>query len=147
MSEYLRKAAKEDIDLLFQWANEAEVRANSFSAAQISYEEHTKWFQNMLHDRDRKQYIYMADDVPVGQIRIDISGDTAEVSYSVCDGCRGKGHGEKMLDLLQQKLLTDEPEVHRLIAKVKNGNQRSERAFLKLGYYKKCTVFEMKIKK
>lgn len=145
MSEYLRKAAKEDMDLLFQWTNESEVRKNSFSTAPISYEEHKHWFAGMMEDMNRIQYIYMADDVPVGQIRIDVSGNTAEISYSICDGWRGKGHGKKMLALLREQVLTDRPEIHTLTAKVKDGNQGSEQAFLKSGYRRKYVTFEQEL--
>ena len=31
MQQYLRKATIEDMDLLFQWANDSVVRKNSFS--------------------------------------------------------------------------------------------------------------------
>ena len=48
MQQYLRKATIEDMDLLFQWANDPVVRKNSFSTAEISYEEHTKWYHNLL---------------------------------------------------------------------------------------------------
>lgn len=80
---YLRDAVQEDADLLFHWANESTVRKNAFSSAEITYEEHIKWFDNMLVRKDAKQYIYMEDE-PVGQIRITVSGDTAEISYSIC---------------------------------------------------------------
>lgn len=145
MSEYLRRAQKADMDLLFQWANEPEVRQNSFSTAQIPYEEHKRWFAGMMEDSSRIQYIYMADDVPVGQIRVDISGSTAEIGYSICDGWRGKGHGKKMLALLREQVLADKPEVRTLIAKVKDGNQGSEQAFLKSGYRKKYVAFEQEL--
>ena len=39
---YLRNNCKDDIDLLFVWANDFSVRQNSFNSKQISYEEHCK---------------------------------------------------------------------------------------------------------
>ena len=62
MQQYLRKATIEDMDLLFQWANDSVVRKNSFSTAEISYEEHMKWYHNLLKREDCMQYIYMDGD-------------------------------------------------------------------------------------
>lgn len=146
MGEYLREASEADLDLLFDWANDPEVRKNSFSTAQISYEEHQKWFKKLMQDKARKQYIYLVDEIPAGQIRIEKTGDSAEVSYSICAEQRGKGHGRKMLDLLARQLLKEEPELSKLTAKVKEGNLASERAFLDNGYQKKCILFEFHLK-
>ena len=38
--QYLRLAAEDDTELLFQWANEALVRKNSFSGEKILYSQH-----------------------------------------------------------------------------------------------------------
>ena len=48
MGQYLRKATIEDRDLLFQWANDPLVRKNSFSTAEIAYEEHVDWYNRVL---------------------------------------------------------------------------------------------------
>lgn len=145
MDEYLRKATEADMELLFEWANDPEVRENSFSTAQISYEEHRRWFLELLQDESRTQYIYMAGQQPIGQIRITRQGDAAEIGYSICSEWRGRGYGSKMLGLLRQ-LLKKEPGLTRLTAKVKEGNQASEQAFQKSGYQKKYTFFECSLK-
>lgn len=144
MCEYLRAAVREDMELLFQWANEEVVRKNSFSQQQISYEEHRQWFYHMLRDDTVRQYIYMKDQVPAGQIRAVVHGDKAEISYSISKEWRGQGHGAKMLELLRVQLLQDEPKVCILTGKVKEGNVPSEKAFLKAGYYPCYTLFELR---
>ena len=40
---YLRTADENDMDLLFQWANDPDVRKNSFHSEPISYETHKKY--------------------------------------------------------------------------------------------------------
>lgn len=146
MDEYLREAVEADLDLLFDWANDPEVRRNSFSMAEIAYEEHRKWFLDLLQDGSRKQYIYMADQFPVGQIRVTIQADKAEIGYSICKERRGRGYGKRMLALLQKQLLEDVPGVRTLAARVKGGNTASEHAFLDSGYQKKYTLFELELK-
>ena len=44
---YLRKAQWEDMDMLFQWANDVVLRKNSFSMVPIAYEEHIAWFKKI----------------------------------------------------------------------------------------------------
>lgn len=146
MDEYLREAVEADLDLLFDWANDPEVRRNSFSMAKIAYEEHRKWFLELLQDGSRKQYIYMADQIPIGQIRVIIQADKAEIGYSICKERRGRGYGKRMLALLQKQLLEDAPGVRTLAARVKEENPASEHAFLDSGYQKKYTLFELELK-
>lgn len=140
---YLRYAVEEDMDLLFHWANESTVRKNAFSSAEITHEEHIRWFDNMLMRKDAKQYIYMCNDEPVGQIRIAVSGDIAEISYSICLEKRCMGYAKEMVRLLQGQVQKDFPEVKKLTAKVKPDNIASRKVFLDLGYVHKCNVYEI----
>ena len=57
MEFYLRKAGWGDADLLFAWANDKDVRKNSFSERQITYEEHKSWFRKKILDRDTQVYL------------------------------------------------------------------------------------------
>ena len=93
MKGYLRQANKDDMDLLFEWANEESVRRNSFSMRTISYEEHQRWFTQILAKTDCKQYIYILEGEAIGQVRLQTDGDTAEISYSICSAKRCRGYG------------------------------------------------------
>lgn len=145
MKEYLRDAADTDRDLLFAWANEKEVRRNSFSKKQITYEEHSRWFLKIMQDDAYRQYIYMVGQVPAGQVRLQITGDTAEISYSISAGYRGKGHGKKMLDCLREQVVRQEPQIRTLTARVKTGNDKSKRVFLNMGFSDKYELFELEL--
>lgn len=143
--EYLRKAKKQDIDLLFHWVNEDSVRKSAFSTAKITYDEHKKWFENILIRDDVKQYIYMCDDEPIGQVRITIDGEMAEIDYSICVEKRCKGYGKIMLQLLYEQVKKDLPEIKTLIAKVKPDNLASRKVFEGVGYVEQYDVFEKKL--
>ncbi len=142
---YLRAAFEEDMDLLFEWANETAVRENSFSTSAIEYEEHKTWYQKILVSEDCRQYIYMYDSEPVGQVRVFISGVTAEVGYSICVSKRGMGHGKNMLHLLKERVKHEFPEIQRLTAKVKPGNKASQKVFLDEGYQEQYRYYELDI--
>ena len=78
----------------------------------------------------------MQDDEAVGQIRITIHGENAEIGYSICASKRGMGHGKKLLQLACEKVSQDLPEIKKLTAKVKPNNTVSKRALLKTGFEK-----------
>lgn len=141
----LRDVVPEDMDLLFAWANEPGVRANSFSTSLISYEEHKAWFEKILCAKDIRQYIYMCGDETVGQVRVAVSGDLAEVSYSICAGKRNMGYGKDLLQMLKNQVKQDFPQVKRLTAKVKPDNIASRKAFLSVGYEGRYEVYELDI--
>ena len=48
---FLREAKWEDMEQLFLWANDKEVRKNSFSMEPISYEEHQEWYEKKLEKK------------------------------------------------------------------------------------------------
>lgn len=145
MKSYLRQADENDKGLLYEWANEAEVRKNSFSTVEISYEEHQRWYRQILSRSDCRQYIYMQDDKAVGQVRLTISGNKAEVSYSICAEKRCMGYGKMMLQLLCEQVKKDLPEIKTLIAKVKPDNIASRKVFMDIGYLERYDVFEMEL--
>ncbi len=143
----MRKAERRDADLLFQWVNEDLVRQNSFSTKEILYSEHIRWYEGILKRNDIKQYIYMVDNVPVGGVRITVTGEQAEIGYSICVENRCMGYGKEMLALLQKTVKEDFPQIKKLIAKVKPENVASQKTLEDVGYEKKYDVFEIEVDK
>lgn len=142
---YLRRAELTDIDLLYEWTNDPVVRTNSFNSENISYNDHQKWFASMMADENIIQYILMADSTPVGQIRITIEGNTAEIGYSISERYRQKGYGQKILNLLQKEVERDFSHIDMLIAKVKPENIASNKLFKREDYEMKYIYFSKKI--
>lgn len=131
---YLRKAERGDAELLFQWANEEEVRKNSLNTAPISYEEHIAWFQKKLSAADSVIYIYCFQQQEIGQIRLDYKQDIAWISYSIDKRFRGFGHGKQLLLLIEEVLLETKNEVKYLAGIVKKDNLASQKKFEEAGY-------------
>ena len=142
---YLREATDQDMELLFHWVNESTVRENAFSTECITYDEHTKWFENLLMRNNVKQYIYMREEQPIGQIRVTISGEEAEIDYSICFEKRCMGYGKEMVYLLARQVKQDFPRVKKLVAKVKPRNIASQKVFLDVGYVEKYYFYEMEL--
>lgn len=141
----LRKVEQKDLDLLYQWANDPIVRQNSFNSNLIPYDDHVSWFDRMINNPSVIQYIMMEKDIPIGQIRLNVDGESAEIGYSIATEYRGQGYGRKILELVLDKVKQDHPEIKKLIAKVKPENNVSNRLFCDLGYEMKYKCYSLKI--
>lgn len=138
MCLYLKKVNPNDIDLLYEWANDAAVRQNAFHTEPIPYENHVKWFAKMLQDASVHQYILYREEMPVGQIRLNVEGNEALIDYSISAKHRGKGYGSALLQLIKQQIVTDKiPGVMKLTGQVKYENTASARAFETCGFSKR----------
>jgi RimJ/RimL family protein N-acetyltransferase len=129
----LRKAVEEDVNLLFNWANDTDVRNNALNSEPIIWENHVKWFGNMLNSDKTKIFILEKANVPIGQIRLDkiLHSDFWMIDYSIDYKFRGKGFGK----LILIKMMELEPKI-KLKGIVKDENYPSQKVFEKLGFKK-----------
>lgn len=134
MSLFLRYATMDDAKLLYEWRNDEVVRKNSFNTNEIVYEEHIKWLKNFLEDEFCKIYIIVDYEKNVGQIKVRIIDNEAEVGYSIGKNYRGYGYGTKSLILIKEQIKKDFPYVGKIVGRVKIDNEVSQRAFEKAGY-------------
>ena len=134
MSLYLRRATMDDMDLLFKWANNPDVRKNSFNTEPIPYENHVEWFNKMMLNNSVIQYILCENDIELGQIRLNIENKTAVIDYSIDEVFRGKGLGTKMLTMIEEIIVSEKIPVFTLIGQVKYENKASAKAFIKNEY-------------
>lgn len=134
--ENMRLATIADRKLLYEWANDSEVRANSFASQEISYETHMEWFHKKLNDKQSDIYIYEIDGVPVGQVRLEYKEKDTIISYSIQRDYRNQGYGFNMLKWIEANSILERPGTT-LIGYVKYSNTGSIRVFEKLGYMKK----------
>ena len=134
----LRLVTKEDVNLLFHWANDRTVRQNAFSTEPIPYEDHVAWFAKMMGDPTVKNYIMYetAENKAVGQIRFSVEEGIALIGYSVDESWRGRGLGSELICMGEKKLLQDLADVKCFKGQVKYANVASARVFEKCGYEK-----------
>ncbi|MCF6465227.1 GNAT family N-acetyltransferase [Clostridium sp. Cult2] len=127
----LVNVTKDDYDLLFIWANDYEVRANSFNTDEIKYDEHVKWFESKLKQDTSSMYILEIQNKKIGLVRLDkILAHKYLINYSIAREYRGQGYGTILLKLIKEKYNSN-----LLIGKVKKDNIASIRAFKNAGYY------------
>ncbi len=140
MALSLRKIREDDKKLIFDWANDAETRENSFDTSPILWPVHEKWFETRLRGEDTR--IYVAQDElgkDVGQVRFEKENDHAVVGFSLDGAFRGKGLGAAVLAKGCEAIFAEWKDIAFVLGKVKRGNERSRRACIKAGFEEEDT--------
>jgi UDP-2,4-diacetamido-2,4,6-trideoxy-beta-L-altropyranose hydrolase len=131
----LRRARAEDGRLLWEWANDPDVRSASFSSTPISWETHAEWLAERL-SQDTNVILIAEDETttPCGQIRFEPRPDGDwEVSVSIARGMRGRGLASTLIGLGVQEIGRRAGNV-RVHAFVKPANTASAKAFARAGF-------------
>jgi RimJ/RimL family protein N-acetyltransferase len=131
-NNYFLREAKTNLDALqlFDWVNDEEVRKNSLNTDLISIIDHFAWFQAKIKSDTTKIYLLEDEfDSAMGQIRVDRINDFYEIDYSISNAYRGRGLGNKIVQLLIARLGNIN-----LLAKVKKSNQPSIKVFKNNGF-------------
>jgi spore coat polysaccharide biosynthesis protein SpsF len=130
----LRAAACSDSARLFDWVNRADSLANKLATrGPIARADHDTWFAARLSDPDCAIWVAELDGTPVGQTRLERSGDGLEVDIYVDPDARGGGAAHAMLDAVRDEAAVRWPGVD-LLARVKPDNWPSRRLFARAGY-------------
>lgn len=139
MDVFLRKAEEKDARFLYDLRNDEEVRKYSFQKDFIEYESHLVWYHEKLTAEDVLFFILTDGECNLGQIRVDIVGMEAVLSYAIDRVYRGKGYGTHIIKLVEMEL--KQRFSHILIkAEVLVSNIKSRQIFVSLGYCEKvCT--------
>ena len=138
----LRLVCPEDIGLLYRWANDPDVRMNSFSPDTISLSEHECWFQDGLLDSNRLHFIALSEaNCPIGQIRFDrytLSDNgiryEASIDLSLDKSVRGLGYSTQLVSLGLQAMQLSWGSCIDVIAIVMQDNLASNACFSRSGF-------------
>jgi len=138
----LQQATAADEALLLRWANDPQVRANSFSSEPIARGEHHHWFHKGLSDPGRLLLIATAlDGCPIGQIRFDrlstndvphLSEATIDLSLDRC--VRGHGLATELVRLGLQAMDEHWGPSTVAVAEVQASNAASNACFARSGF-------------
>lgn len=133
----IRKATDSDNVLLFQWRNAEETRKMSFSSDEIDWENHCRWFEEIMSNPDREIYIgeTIPEHIPFGELRFDIlMGKVAKISIIISPDWRRKGLGMKLIQQGIPKFCCQHTEIGIIIALIKPDNIASIKLFEKCGF-------------
>ena len=138
----LRPATAADEALLLRWANDPQVRANSFSPEPIKTADHHRWFQAGLANPNRLLLMATATDgCPIGQIRFDrepasTGGGASEATVALSlDRCaRGHGLAVELVRLGLQAMEQRWGPATDAVAEVLPSNAASNACFVRAGF-------------
>jgi L-amino acid N-acyltransferase YncA len=115
--------------MLLALRNDPDAVSLSVTGRAVTAEEHERWFRRVRDDpAHHRLWIAEQDSEPVGQMRVDIAGDTGTVSITVHSDHRRHGLGTAMLRAMVVRVAV-EGVPSRLTAVVRADNTASLRAF------------------
>ena len=135
----LRPATLEDQDLYLAWANDPEVRRQSFNTEPIPLEQHQHWFLSRLQSPDALLRILVdSEGLPLGQIRFERSSTEpvrAAIGFSLDPAARGYRLASEFLLQLGLAELARQWGGHvDAYGEVRMDNPASARTFLSAGF-------------
>lgn len=129
----LRRCTYSDMDIIYKWINDDEVRNNSFNSDYIEYETHVKWFNEKINSNNIYMYIILNNNKEIGTIRLEKHNSKAIISYLISNEYRGKGYGNKVIDLIKKEAIINNIDI--LEAIVKKDNIASRKIFINNGFF------------
>jgi RimJ/RimL family protein N-acetyltransferase len=131
---HIRLANIHDSPHIFNWRNHPQIRSISSHSQEISWSDHTQWFDNRLRSDHGPLLIGEIRDQAIGVVRFDIYESSAEVSIYLVPDSGLKGWGSLLLSHAEFWLQRHFPQVVTLHAKVLPDNEPSKKMFTKLNY-------------
>jgi UDP-2,4-diacetamido-2,4,6-trideoxy-beta-L-altropyranose hydrolase len=131
----IKQAVKEDSINIYEWRNNKKIRDVSINSGAITWEEHQRWFDAVLIDKNRELIIGTTQNKPVGVVRFDIENDVAEVSIYLVPEAGYAGQGRNLLLSAERWLNANRPEIKRIHATVRAENDTSKNLFLASSYH------------
>lgn len=130
-----RIANSKDINLYYTWLNDPLVRTQSFNSNIVEFDEHKKWFENKLIDKNCFMIIfYLENEENVGQVRIEKGNDrNAIIGISIGSQYRGKGFSTYMLKAASNYFFESNPNYF-INAFIKKENHNSKYSFENAGF-------------
>jgi len=129
-----RFALESDIDLYFNWVNDALVRKNSLNTKKINLDDHVAWFTEKVKDPNVFMYLFLNEQqVSVGQVIIERKENWASVGQSVAKEHRGKRYSSEMLSKGTDDYLTKFPN-DTIVSVVKSNNISSIKMSINSGF-------------
>lgn len=131
----IRPVEEADRQTLWEWANDPEVRRQSFNQDYIPWENHVEWFAGKYNDSHCVWYIVLDEaGAPAGVVRFDrAANEMVEVHITVAPEKRGQGVGAEALRLACARV-QEETTYTEVLANIMVKNVASQRAFENAGF-------------
>jgi UDP-2,4-diacetamido-2,4,6-trideoxy-beta-L-altropyranose hydrolase len=131
----LRPVTIGDLQMVFHWRNDPFIIAHGSSGREVAWDEHEKWFTETIADSNRRMFIIVDHDEPIGQIRFDReTRQHCVVSVYLLRSFTARGLG---VDAIRTGCgaIFQTWDVERVVACVRQDNPCGRSAFLKAGFH------------
>lgn len=131
-----RKASLEDAELYFKWANDEEVRSQSFNKNPIDWKNHQKWFNDKVKDKNCLLFIFETNNKEtVGQVRLEKNNETKSctIGISISQNFRGKRLASQLISKASVLFFVENP-TYTINAYIKIDNIASIKSFEQAGF-------------
>lgn len=130
----LRPANMNDINQIFHWRNDEQIRKWSLNSSIIDWETHHAWFTKSLDNPERALLIAMEASESLGVVRFDREQDIAEISVYLSPTHIGRGLGLSLILASQHWAKNHLLGVRTIRAKVLLENIPSQKVFTQAGF-------------
>lgn len=131
----LRRAKTEDMQDVFELSNEDRVRHFSIQKEKIKWDDHVNWYSQAINDKNFVFYIVTNNRGEfLGQIRYELSKNTAVISISLSSKIIGRGLSKDIAKSSLTKLAEEKKEIDTIVALVSLNNLVSKKLFQSLGF-------------
>jgi RimJ/RimL family protein N-acetyltransferase len=130
-----RKPTISDLEIYFIWANDPDVRKQSFDSSLIDFNSHNTWFKSAIENDAYFLLIFKNfEGNNIGQVRIKKESNfEAVIGISVDVNQRGQGYASKMLKLTTDLFLMSNKDFI-INAYIKEENSISKKSFEKADF-------------
>jgi len=130
----IRLAKWEDSQEILNWWNDPLTRKMMKNNIVVNYEEHKKWFESILNNKNKILLLGFIKNKKIGVVRFDkFENNNWEISINLNPTFRGLGFGKILLSLGIEYMLQNFS-VKSFFAKFKNINIASQKTFLANGF-------------
>lgn len=131
---HFRPLQATDLQQVWQWRNQPEIRQNMHSPAPISWQQHLTWFEQLQQDGQRSFFVFWQNDRPIGVLNF--HWHTAEMLEWGCylgEPAVWPGSG-LLLEIAALDFAADQANCHTLYAEVLSFNQSVLKMHQLFGY-------------
>lgn len=130
----MRRVNPNDLLNLFDWRNHPNIRSVSKNGDSISWENHQKWFANVINSNDKVLLIGENNGDPIGVVRFDKQTEVADVSIYLVPDVNHSGQGRNLLSSAEQWIKENHSDIKYIRAIVLGNNNKSQQMFINSNY-------------
>lgn len=127
----IRRATENDAQLTFEWRNLPQAVELSTHRKTVTWPEHLAWYNAAIRGTDILLFIIEPN---AGTVRVGKIGDEGFISITLLEEFQGKGLGVCAINSAVREAFNNWP-IKRVVALIREGNERSVKAFKKVGFY------------